>query len=304
MHKYVFGPFTLHSEIELTDLQSTEAVGIPLVLRNGPVPASLSNPAYQDRYCSATRDECLLSIPDVARYLIRQGSEITVEAQNDADPLDVGGFLLGNVFAVACHQRGLLPLHASAVEMDGGVVAFAGVSGAGKSTLAAFLAQNGHPLVADDICLLDPLAAPGSRVLPMPPWLKLWRGSLVALGHQVGGLRQTFSDEDKYKLPVSRFPVVSSQPLPLKALVLLSAPAAPEGTRLIELSPAQAIAGMMKYTYQYFLLDWLGMQNEHFANCARSLGSTPAYACERAWGFDSLPELAVSLRDFFRAGAT
>ncbi len=303
MHRYAFGPFTIHTEIKLDDLQTSEAAGIPLVLRSGKVPPALSNPAYRDQYCCATQDEFLLNIPDVAKYWIRSGSEIVLEAANDADPLDVRGYLLGNVFAIVCHQRRLLPLHASAVRMGSGVVAFLGASGAGKSSLAAFLAQTGYALVADDICLLDPMANPASRVLPVPPWLKLWRGSLTALGYEIDGLSQTFPDEDKFKLPVSRFPVVPSDPLPFAGLVLLHPPAGFKGVRLTRLSPAQAIAGMMKLTYQSFLLDWLGLQSEHFANCARSLGATPAYSCERAWGFECLPELAASLKECFEADA-
>lgn len=66
------------------------------------------------------------------------------------------------------HQlRGRPALHASAVEIDGGFVAFMGATRAGKSTLAALLCDR-YPLVADDCLPLEPdgdgfLATPSSH---------------------------------------------------------------------------------------------------------------------------------------------
>lgn len=64
---------------------------------------------------------------------------------------DIEIFLYGPVWATLCHQRGLLPLHASAILVDGHITAFAGPSGAGKSTIAASLGSFGYEVVADDI---------------------------------------------------------------------------------------------------------------------------------------------------------
>ena len=57
----------------------------------------------------------------------------------------------GPVWAALCHQRGILPLHASAIVTKNGIAAFAGHSGAGKSTIAALMGSLGYALVADDI---------------------------------------------------------------------------------------------------------------------------------------------------------
>jgi hypothetical protein len=46
-------------------------------------------------------------------------------------------------------------IHASAVEVNGQVVAFAGRGGAGKSRLAVWLALNGAGFVAEDVCAVD-----------------------------------------------------------------------------------------------------------------------------------------------------
>jgi hypothetical protein len=61
----------------------------------------------------------------------------------------------GLVLAVLLELRGTSSLHASAVEVDGRVVAFAGESGSGKSTTAALSCAAGARLVSDDVLSLE-----------------------------------------------------------------------------------------------------------------------------------------------------
>ena len=151
-----------------------------------------------------------------ARYLVTKGREIVVDPDASALPLDVRAYLLGAIFVVLCQQRGLLPLHASAVAGKSGVVAFLARSGQGKSTLAAHLAQRGFRVLADDVCLID-ATQPAAMVIPTAPWLKLWRNSLENLGGQAKGLERVFSDDDKYRLPL----VPLFEPEPIRKLVFL-----------------------------------------------------------------------------------
>lgn len=82
--------------------------------------------------------------------------------------------ILGPLLGFLLHLRGLIPIHASAVDIGGSAIMFIGVSGAGKSTTAAAFARQGYPILADDICtlhIIDGLAylAPGPahvRLLP------------------------------------------------------------------------------------------------------------------------------------------
>src|SRR6202008_4886252 len=85
---------------------------------------------------------------------IRGGKEILVDQAPASSPRDVAAYLLGTAFGVLCHQRGIIPLHASAVNVADGRVASAGESGAGKWTLVAALAVRGHQVIADDLFFL------------------------------------------------------------------------------------------------------------------------------------------------------
>ena len=63
--------------------------------------------------------------------------------------------LTAQALPVAALVQGLELFHASAVQIDGRVVAFAGASGAGKTTVAARLLLAGATFVADDVLALE-----------------------------------------------------------------------------------------------------------------------------------------------------
>jgi hypothetical protein len=297
---YDFGPFSLTSDLPLPELPPSKTARLPVRISIGEVPETIADPTFRSAYCTASRSELLLHIQGVAAYHIQDGREVVVQPEPGSNDLDIRGYLLGNIFAILCHQRRLLPLHASAVRIGTGVVAFLGDSGAGKSTLAAFLLERGHSLVADDVCLLDPDAPAQERVLPVAPWLKLWRTSLEALGKQQDGLSRTFHDEDKYRVPVGELARVDEQRLPLTALIFLRwNDEADAKTVLQPMGPAQSMVEAMRFTYQKYLLDWLGLQEEHFARCSLAIAGARAFACHRRWGFGELETLAEQLEDQF-----
>jgi hypothetical protein len=68
--------------------------------------------------------DAMLTVPNIGRYLVRDGREIIVDPAPDAPDRDVRLFLLGSTLGILCHQRGLLPIHANAIVVGGGAVAF------------------------------------------------------------------------------------------------------------------------------------------------------------------------------------
>jgi hypothetical protein len=64
-------------------------------------------------------------------------------------------YLIGQVLPFAALLQGLEVFHASAVEIDGRVLAISGASGLGKSTLALQLYLAGAGFVADDVLALE-----------------------------------------------------------------------------------------------------------------------------------------------------
>src|SRR5215510_15668776 len=139
-------------------------IGMPLSAGNGksdvlirlppgpsPVGKALDDGALFDHSAECSR----MRIEAVADFEIRRGQQISVWPAIGAMQKDIEIFLFGPVWATLCHQRGLLPLHASAILTDGRITAFAGRSGAGKSTTAALMHALNYQLFADDILAID-----------------------------------------------------------------------------------------------------------------------------------------------------
>lgn len=59
------------------------------------------------------------------------------------------------VVALTCAWRGAIPMHASAVAIDGRAWLLCGATGAGKSTLTAALLAQGAEFIGDDLTMID-----------------------------------------------------------------------------------------------------------------------------------------------------
>ena len=299
---YILGGVTLRSEIALPELPRIpleSAAQPPVSIRIGDVSPPWSGAVELDPDCFATSTKYLLRIPGIASYLVTNGHEIVVNPEPGALALDIRAYLLGTVFMVLCQQRGLLPLHASAVSGSRGVVAFLARSGQGKSSLAAHLAERGYRVLADDVCLIDPDPYGEVMVTPVAAWLKLWRSSLDNLGRSYHGLERVFSEEDKYRVPLT----AGAQPEPIRSLVFLAAgDSAIDSSRLVttidEISRLEAIPLLMNLIHQAFLLQATGQREESFVRCGRVLSQAKAYRLQRSWGLEHLESTMDVLQQF------
>jgi hypothetical protein len=294
---YLIGGITLVSEIPLPELpliQQQSATQHPVHLRLGPVPNLLPGAVELDPYCFATPTQYLLNIQGIARYLVNEGQEIVIDPDDTAPALDVRAYLLGSIFVVLCQQRGLLPLHASAIAGRSGVVAFLANSGQGKSTLAAHFAQRGFRVLADDICLIDATQPGSAMVIPTAPWLKLWRSSLENLGRGAEGLDRVFSEDDKYRLPLA--PTFMPEPI-LKLVFLEGNEVSSVTTDIEEVPRIQAVPLLMNLTHHSYLLEATGQQEKNFLRCGRVLSQARAYRLVRPWGLMHLESTVDALEN-------
>lgn len=220
---YRLSALKLVSDIELPELMPWIGrcdAPTELAFRLGPVPCRLDAPDHiAAGFQTEGRRRYLMKFLDEARVLIENGREVTLEPAPGADLTEARAILMAPVQAVLWHQRGLLPLHASAIGVNGSAVALAGPSGAGKSTLAAALSAKGHDVLADDICIVD--AAKGGEIIPSTPRLRLWRDALDHLGIAVEGLPRALSRQEKYLIEGGEWGS-GAERYKLAAIVLLS----------------------------------------------------------------------------------
>jgi len=123
----------------------------------------------------------LIRFPGLADFEVSADARLVACHPVPGIDADTTAHLYSNqVRPLVLSQHGHLVIHASAVDIDGGAVAFAGATGRGKSTLAGALASIGHAVMADDGVLLRP---DGDSLVahPSDPAIRLWADSAAAL---------------------------------------------------------------------------------------------------------------------------
>lgn len=185
-------------------------------------------------------------IEDVGAYLVEEGARITLAPRLPLDAPDLRLFLLGAGFGLLCHQRGIVPIHAAAIEVDGRAVLLAGASGAGKSTLAAAFLRRGHRVLSDDVAPLDP----EGWILPSLQRIRLWRDSADQADWAVGELEACRVGMQKFSRPLADSH--ADAPLRPSALIHLLRPTSgkPEIT-LERLRGVAAVTAMRPQIYRW-----------------------------------------------------
>jgi hypothetical protein len=229
-------------------------------------------------------DEARLHWPDVGAILVREGREIVLDPPPGAAADLLRLYLLGPVLGLLLHQRGLLVLHASAVALDGGVVAFLGQTGDGKSTTAAMLHARGCAVVADDVVAVDLGASGGPAALPGFPQLKLWPDAVTALGETPESLPRVHAGEDKR---VRRVDAAGMASRPLRRLYVLT------DAGSLDLEPLTGHAAVFELLqHSHAALEGLGPAS-CLTHCARLAAAVPVRRLRRPRCLAGLGELAA-----------
>lgn len=263
-------------------------------LRLGPVSDHLESTVWSSPFLEIGKDcEALAKISDRLRFRIAQGSEIVLHTDRSQDPAEIETHLTSLVAGLVLHQRQVLPLHASAVSIDGSAVSFAGTSGAGKSTLASAFALQGYPLIADDVCRIE-FARDGSpMVAPGPPRLRLWPDMAAALGRTPETLSIARSHHPKRVLTdVDK----ETNPLPLRVLIRLSIDQRASAPKLERLTGPQSVMPIDDLVYRTRLGRRMGRQVEIFKQLTELGRAIRVYRLTRSEGPPDLPGLVKLVR--------
>jgi len=206
--------------------------------------------------------------PEVGSVEVRQGREILVDPVENAGPEILSHIVQGMAFGTLLDQRDSYTLHASAVAIDGRVVAFLGWKGHGKSTTCATLYGRGHPFVTDDVLALEGCGEGPVTVLPGTAQIKLYPDSLEAsLGESADALPKIWEASPK------RFRHVADgldAALPLAAIYVLDfGTDADPGVRIEPVTGHAAFIELIRHSY---MLRFTGEG-----------GATPRHLSRSAW---------------------
>ena len=258
-----------------------------------PAHASAAGPLRQ-----VTPDEARFGLPGVARLLVRGGNEILIERGPEADDDMVRLLLLGTGMALLLHQRGLLPLHASAIVAPAGAILFMGHSGAGKSTLLNEFMRRGYPMLAEDLAAVR-LAADGAAwVEPGVQTTKLWADSAAVLGQSTDGLARVRPELEKFLVPVEG--PLAAAPAPLAAIYTLASHNQPTVT-LEERRDARKFNALLDHTWQKLVVKRMGLHGAHFQRAIAVANQARIVRVQRPDEGFQLKELADAIEADFTA---
>jgi hypothetical protein len=246
----------------------------------------------------------VLVVDEVARYKITGGRAIIVEPLPGVPERNVRLFLLGSAFGAILHQRGLLPLHANAIDIDGKAVAFMAESGGGKSTLAAWFHDQGFPLLADDVCVVQLDEGGGAVACPGLPRLRLWLDALESTGRQREGLNRSYvgssGELDKFDVPVDAGAMTHAK-LPVGGLYILERGPAFGLEQLTGLEAAEAI---FANTYRGAYVAATSTHRDHWRLAVDLARVTPVYRFVRSMDFSDLDQDCEALLKHVRKAAS
>jgi hypothetical protein len=221
-----------------------------------------------------------IRIDAIADFEVRGGQLITVWPAAGAERKDIEIFLFGPVWATLCHQRGLLPLHASAILSDGRITAFAGRSGTGKSTTAALMHAANYQLFADDILPIsfDKNSVPGAW--PYLRRLKLHTDSIVQLALTAGEPVSEKLDKDKYFVHPKH--AADDKWSRFERLYLLEIDPAKSQHSIDRLVGAEAVCALVEHTYHFDFIEGSRRFNDHLDFCTKLASKVAIYRLRRS----------------------
>lgn len=271
------------SEFEIPELILTHEKS-DVNIRLGKTPANLNKEAKRGVKFQATKNEFLLEVDQIAKYYVKDGNEIVVEPYTKPNE-EVRLFLLGSAFGALFLQRGLLPIHGSAVKFGNSASIFTGLSGVGKSTIASYFAQNNFQVLADDISVLRE----DLKVYAGFPKMKLWKDVLKAMHIETEGLLKIRPELEKFHIPISNY--FYAEPLPLNRVFILNSKNS-KGFEAEELTGIRKFNAIKNHTYRFRFVQGLEQHVDHFKILNNLLPNIKVYRISRPNAPIMIKELA------------
>lgn len=253
----------------------------------------------QKRHIDLVRNEIVLHIPEAAYYRVVGESLIQVMPEEGADPREIRIFLLGVCFSILMVNRGIAPMHASGVMIDGKAYIIVGDCGAGKSTLGAAFRKAGYKLISDDIVGLSIDSNNKLTAYPGYPQQKLWQQSLDYLNMEAAHFDQILDNYAKFAVPFRDQFV--KDPLPLAGIFELEKADIPQ----IAMRPLKSLERVQLIRYHLFLgkvLNELSKEQWLLNLAAKTALAIPFYQLKRPVNGFTAPELVDQIINTVREG--
>ncbi|MCC6802499.1 MAG: serine kinase [Anaerolineae bacterium] len=292
---YIYSAYGLgiQSELELPELVAGTDTNGTVTIHFGkvePLPAEVDS---QFHSFWATPNETCLCFQGNGAYLVRNGSEIIIQPFSNVDERVIRLSVLGPALSMLLHQRGLLVLHGSAIVINGQAVSFLGSSGDGKSTMAGVLNRRGHPLVADDLSVVDFDPNGNPLLLPGFPQLKLWPEAVTSLGDDLDSLARLHPAMEKRARHIEQDDF-SPNLVPLRRLYVLHDA---DSLSIEPVQSQQAFIELVRHSHDALLLRQTNSALHHFRQCSQLVSRIQLCYLKRPRSLAALTDVARLIED-------
>ncbi|WP_232242544.1 aldolase [Paenibacillus sp. GSMTC-2017] len=243
-------------------------------------------------YVAIDSDTVYIRVPDTAIFAMYKGENIFISAFPNASIDKIRLYVLGTCMGIILMQKHILPLHGSAISINGNAYAVVGHSGAGKTTTSSYLIEQGYQLLSDDLIAVTFDENNTPLIMPAYPQQKIWQQTIDMLGMDAAGLKPLFDRETKFAVPVPGS--FCNKPLPLAGIFEL----VKTDNDAPSISPIQGLERfhtLLQHTFRGFLIKRLGLLDWHFGTLARFANHIEMNRLYRPQSGDSLNALGELL---------
>lgn len=237
---------SIHSDLPLPELELSDKGGdISIIFQDIELSSHLLNEYDYNHFNVINTSKGLYIIyEDRTICRISSGEEIVIDPDNGLEESFLRVLILGPALTFLLHQRGNLVLHGSAINVNGGAVAFLGDNGVGKSTILYTLLKRSYSPITDDVLSVS-LNGKCPLVSPSFSKVKLWPDILDFMNEDLNIHPKTYADSEKYSYTAKNF---SEKRLPLKKIYLLEKD---EKCYLDEINKDESLIKLIESSYCY-----------------------------------------------------
>ncbi|AJD92692.1 hypothetical protein JMA_33750 [Jeotgalibacillus malaysiensis] len=268
---------TICSDIELSELTVTYRQPQIKIELNKLLAAEWERISKFNVRSVVDKDYVMFEVDEIGWFKITGGNYIQYQPTKSAELKQIKLYLLGTCVGAILLQRKVLPLHGSAVLINGKAYAIVGDSGAGKSTLARALMEKGYKLISDDV-----LAVSFKEGVPYLSssyaQQKLWMESLDMFSMDAERYESIMLRETKFNVPVKQF--YFDGEVELAGVFELSKADLPQPT----INSIQGIGKLplfFQHTYRKSFINRMGLADWHFNTTAGLAGQVDVYQLRR-----------------------
>lgn len=276
-HKYYYRAFgwNIASQMAFPELMPVDPFeSADLSIRFGAVPTSLENAVKPGINTFTLKGQFILLINEHLRLRAIEGREVVIDRNSHVEDDEIRVYILASVFGAISHQRGLLPIHASAIEHEGKAYLFTGLTGSGKSSIAAGLHERGYQVYAEDLSAvsIEKNAFPTLNFGSIR--IKLWADTMKELGIDSGNCPRIRKDLEKFSYPIHHTSLTPA--IPVERFYVIT-PAHQSTMEFRELKQKDRFRYLLTHTFRQRLIAGLGVEVAHFKMCEQLSRSISAY---------------------------